>query len=100
MMFGSKNYFWCSCGLSTKQPFCDSSHVGTNFKPLKFSLDEKASTMHLCGCKLSSNAPFCDTVTCAKLLRGESITVAEAELVDERELNDGEKTDEHSKEAK
>jgi len=96
-MFGSKNYFWCSCGLSAKQPFCDSSHVGTNFKPLKFSLDEKASTMHLCGCKLSSNAPFCDTVTCAKLLRGESITVREVERVVEKSLNDGPDTQENPK---
>jgi len=38
-VFGAKNYFWCSCGMSKKQPFCDSSHVGTEFKPLKFSLD-------------------------------------------------------------
>ena len=60
--------------MSRTQPLCDSSHVGTNFKPLKFSLDEKASTMHLCGCKLSTNAPFCDKETCQKLMRGEAIT--------------------------
>ena len=37
--FGAKNYYWCSCGMSKKQPFCDSSHQGTLFKPIKFSLD-------------------------------------------------------------
>ena len=60
--------------MSRKQPFCDSSHTGTAFKPLKFSLDEKASSMHLCGCKLSTKAPFCDTVTCQKLMNGERIS--------------------------
>ena len=38
-MFAAKNYFWCSCGMSKTQPFCDSSHEGTEFKPVKFSLD-------------------------------------------------------------
>lgn len=38
-LFGAKNYFWCSCGMSKSQPFCDRSHAGTEFKPLKFSLD-------------------------------------------------------------
>ena len=87
-IFGAKNYYWCSCGMSAKQPFCDSSHVGSNFKPLKFSLDEKASEMHLCGCKLSSNAPFCDAVTCKKLLNGEAITTREAEIISETEEED------------
>ena len=41
--------------------------------------------MHLCGCKLSSKAPFCDTVTCKKLLRGEPISIQEAELAHERD---------------
>ena len=83
VMFGAKNYYWCSCGMSSKQPFCDSSHVGSNFSPLKFSLDEKAKRMHLCGCKLSSNAPFCDQETCKKLLCGEPITIQELEVIDE-----------------
>ena len=64
-MFGSKNYHWCSCGMSKKQPFCDSrSHRGTKFRPLTFNLDERVSRIHICGCKLSSQAPFCDGVTC------------------------------------
>ena len=86
MIFGAKNYFWCSCGMSMKQPFCDSSHTGTLFKPLKFSLDEKSKSMHLCGCKLSSKAPFCDGVTCEKLLNGESIKA----FVDRDLISDGE----------
>ena len=79
--FGAKNYYWCSCGMSQSQPFCDKSHIGTNFKPLKFSLDEKADKMHLCGCKLSSEAPFCDKVTCKRLLNGERINAKEGAYV-------------------
>lgn len=63
-LFGSKNYYWCSCGMSKNQPFCDSSHRGTLFRPLKFNLEEKVKSMQLCGCKLSKQAPFCDGVTC------------------------------------
>ena len=37
--------------------------------------------MHMCGCKLSSNAPFCDTVTCQKLMNGERINIAEAQMM-------------------
>ena len=72
--------------MSNSQPFCDKSHIGSSFKPLKFSLDEKASSMHLCGCKLSSKAPFCDGVTCEKLMRGERINTAPAHL---EELEEG-----------
>ena len=36
VVLGTKNYYWCSCGMSKNQPFCDSSHLGTSFKPLKF----------------------------------------------------------------
>ncbi len=38
-----KNYFWCSCGKSKKQPFCDGSHVGTDFQPVKY-VAEKTET--------------------------------------------------------
>merc|ERR1711990_326185 len=69
-LYGAKNYFWCSCGMSKKAPFCDSSHVGTSFKPIKFSLDEPAKQMAICGCKLSKNAPFCDGSTCSQLAEG------------------------------
>jgi CDGSH-type Zn-finger protein len=46
--------------------------VGSSFKPIKFSLDQKTDTMHLCGCKLTSNAPFCDGKTCKCLADGEN----------------------------
>jgi len=54
-----KTYFWCACGRSQKQPFCDGSHKGTNFNPLKFTAD-KTGPVALCQCKSSANAPFCD----------------------------------------
>ena len=53
------NYFWCSCGKSKKQPFCDGSHVGSDYSPLKFTA-EKAEVVYFCGCKNTNNAPFCD----------------------------------------
>ncbi len=52
-------YWFCSCGRSTNQPFCDGSHQGTDFQPLSFNVAEK-STLWLCGCKHSKNPPFCD----------------------------------------
>ncbi|MDP5169792.1 MAG: CDGSH iron-sulfur domain-containing protein [Bacteroidia bacterium] len=52
-------YFWCSCGESQNQPFCDGSHKGSDFKPTKFVLEEDKKVF-LCGCKHSANAPFCD----------------------------------------
>ncbi len=52
-------YWWCACGRSKSQPFCDGSHSGTEFQPVEFSLDEK-KTVSLCGCKWSADAPFCD----------------------------------------
>ena len=62
-----KSYHWCSCGMSKKQPFCDSSHKGTSFKPINFKVGEKVEKMLLCGCKLSNQAPFCDGVTCIEI---------------------------------
>jgi len=54
-----KTYFWCSCGKSKNQPFCDGSHAGTDMKPQKFTA-EKSGDAFLCQCKASANAPFCD----------------------------------------
>ncbi|MDZ4095419.1 MAG: CDGSH iron-sulfur domain-containing protein [Paracoccaceae bacterium] len=55
----AKTYFWCACGQSSKQPFCDGSHKGGSLVPVKFTVEE-AKTAFLCGCKQSANAPFCD----------------------------------------
>ena len=52
-------YYWCSCGQSSNQPFCDGSHKGGEFTPVKTVLEE-AKKVYLCGCKHTSNAPFCD----------------------------------------
>ncbi len=54
-----KTYYWCSCGRSKSQPFCDGSHKGTSFSPVAFTA-EKTETVYLCGCKKTANAPFCD----------------------------------------
>jgi CDGSH iron-sulfur domain-containing protein 3 len=53
------DYWWCGCGLSKRQPFCDGSHKATSFTPQKFTLSE-AQKLWLCGCKRSANRPFCD----------------------------------------
>jgi len=54
-----KTYFWCTCGASTKQPFCDGSHKGSAFTPHPFKAEE-SKTIYFCQCKQTSNAPFCD----------------------------------------
>ncbi len=54
-----KDYYWCACGKSASQPFCDGSHKGTEFAPMAFKAAE-AKTTYLCGCKHSKNAPYCD----------------------------------------
>ena len=56
----NKTYFWCACGLSQKQPFCDGAHKKeVKFKPLKYLADE-SKEIYFCGCKMSKRPPFCD----------------------------------------
>jgi CDGSH iron-sulfur domain-containing protein 3 len=52
-------YWWCACGRSKTQPFCDGSHKGSDFAPVKLELTEK-SKLALCGCKHSAKKPYCD----------------------------------------
>ena len=54
-----QDYFWCRCGRSAKQPFCDGAHKGSGLTPLKFHAEE-SKTLYLCGCKHSQTAPLCD----------------------------------------
>ena len=56
----NKTYFWCACGLSQKQPFCDGSHRKEGkFKSLKFIATE-SKEVFFCGCKMTSHQPLCD----------------------------------------
>jgi len=52
-------YYWCACGQSKGQPFCDGSHKGTEFVPQKVEIAE-TKTVALCGCKHSKNGAMCD----------------------------------------
>ena len=54
-----KRYAWCSCGLSTKQPWCNGNHKGSGFSPLVFE-NEETRTAAMCLCKQTKNPPFCD----------------------------------------
>ena len=54
-----QEYYWCACGLSKKQPFCDGSHSGTPFTPLACKVEE-AQEAWLCTCKRTGTPPFCD----------------------------------------
>lgn len=54
-----KSYFWCACGRSQKQPFCDGSHKGTGLSPVKFDATA-AKAVFFCGCKHSQKSPLCD----------------------------------------
>lgn len=53
-------YHWCACGRSRNQPFCDGSHVGSGFEPLRITVTRKTGTLWLCTCKRSRQPPFCD----------------------------------------
>ena len=54
-----EEYYWCACGRSATQPFCDGSHKVTNIRPIPFTAD-KTKTLYFCGCKNSGRKPLCD----------------------------------------
>jgi CDGSH iron-sulfur domain-containing protein 3 len=54
-----KRYFWCACGRSANQPFCDGSHQGTGLTPVPFTA-QATEEVWLCGCKSTGGKPFCD----------------------------------------
>jgi CDGSH-type Zn-finger protein len=54
------DYLWCACGRSKIQPFCDGSHPGSGFEPVKFTVTARSGMLWLCGCKQSRHKPFCD----------------------------------------
>jgi len=54
-----ESYWWCACGLSKKQPFCDGSHKGTDITPQEYKAT-RSKTVFFCGCKRTANEPLCD----------------------------------------
>lgn len=54
-----KSYFWCACGRSATQPFCDGAHQGTDFTPMKWTA-EKTGRVFFCACKHTAGQPLCD----------------------------------------
>ncbi len=54
-----KSYWWCACGKSKGQPFCDGSHKGSEFSPVEYKATE-SGTVYFCGCKHSAKGSMCD----------------------------------------
>ena len=54
-----EEYWWCACGRSKEQPFCDGSHEGTGFEPMQYIAME-TRRVFFCTCKRTSNMPLCD----------------------------------------
>lgn len=54
-----KTYFWCACGKSANQPFCDGAHQGTDFAPMAWKADA-TKRVFFCACKKTDNQPLCD----------------------------------------
>jgi CDGSH-type Zn-finger protein len=54
-----KTYYWCACGKSRSQPFCDGSHKGSEFSPTPY-VAASSTTVYFCGCKRSAKGALCD----------------------------------------
>lgn len=54
-----KTYYWCSCGRSASQPFCDGSHQGTGMEPVAYTA-ENSETAYFCGCKKNGGGVMCN----------------------------------------
>ena len=54
-----RTYFWCACGRSAKQPFCDGSHAVTDIRPVQYKAEE-SKDVWFCGCKATGKQPLCD----------------------------------------
>lgn len=79
-----KQYSWCTCGCSKKQPFCDGSHkelnasnpdTSTHFRSHKFVADE-TKEYFLCNCKQTKNRPFCDGTHKEKFVQEADLSAA------------------------
>ena len=55
----NKDYWWCACGLSKAQPFCDGSHKSTDITPVRYTAT-RDGTVFFCGCKATARQPLCD----------------------------------------
>lgn len=88
-----KTVYWCSCGLSKSQPFCDGSHSGTDFKPLAFTA-EKDDKYFFCQCKRSKNLPLCDgshkKITQEELEQQQGLKTVWYKVAENEELKEGE----------
>ena len=54
-----ESYWWCTCGRSANQPWCDGSHAGTDFTPLEY-VAPRTRTLSMCTCKHTHKGPYCD----------------------------------------
>ena len=54
-----ESYWWCACGQSKSQPYCDGSHKGTGISPVEYTA-RRTKNVYFCGCKRSANQPLCD----------------------------------------
>ena len=77
-----RTYYWCACGKSAKQPFCDGSHKDTGFEPIKFVPEEDGELL-FCGCKRTGAVPICDgSHNALPGLYGEDVDETQAALVE------------------